>query len=404
MGAVAQQRSTWVAWSMLGIFAVEMGIGSTLGVTNVDGEFLNDPAGQLALLVAFSAFMIVGAVIVARRPRNSIGWIFSAIGLLEGTAVLAETYAEHAAATSTTTSWAVVAAWYNAWFWYPLISLAIVFTPLVFPTGRLLSPRWRPVAVVAVAAVAVMVAMSAVQPTLGDGGTIQNPVGVGGIADPEASVLGDVMFGLLTACAVAAALSLLLRFRRSHGVERQQLKWFAYAGALTACIVLLGDSLPDTGVLNVNVLFGVAIGLLPVSAGIAILRYRLYDIDRLIRRTVSYSLLTAVLGAVYAGVVVIAGQVFGGVGGHPPSWLIAAATLAVAGLFQPARRRIQAHVDRRFNRSRYDASQTVGVLAARLRNELDADTISAQLLAAVGRTMQPSTASLWLWTPAAARK
>lgn len=401
MDGVAR-RSTLVAWAMLGVFVVTAGTGTALEIVN--GDLHEDPAGEFTLLVAFSAFMIVGAVIVARRPENSIGWIFSSIGLLAGTGVLAWTYAEHVAATGAGSApGAVLAAWYSAWFWYPLMSLAIVFTPLVFPTGRVLSSRWRPVAVVTVAAVAVTVVMHALQPTLGDGVTVRNPIGISGvIADSAAEALDAVVFGLLTACSLAAALSLLLRFRRSHGVERQQIKWFVYAGALTACSALLGDFFPDIGVLDV--LFGVAIGLLPMAAGIAILRYRLYDIDHLIRRTVSYSLLTAVLGAVYAAVVVIAGQVFGGVGGHPPSWLIAAATLAVAGLFQPARRRIQAHVDRRFNRSRYDAAQTVGTFTARLRDELDPDTISVQLLATVGRTMQPTAASLWLRTVDTARR
>jgi hypothetical protein len=175
-------------------------------------------------------------------------------------------------------------------------------------------------------------------------------------------------------------------------VERQQLKWFTYAGALLP-LAVLGDFLPaPVG----NLFFAAPIVFLPVAAGIAILRYRLYEIDRLINRTLVYGSLTALLAGVYAGAVLVLGQVFGGVGRDPPSWAVAGATLAVAALFQPARRRIQAVVDRRFNRRTYDAAKTVEAYATRLRDEVDLDTLSAELLAVVDQTMQPRQAWLWL--------
>jgi hypothetical protein len=145
-----------------------------------------------------------------------------------------------------------------------------------------------------------------------------------------------------------------------------------------------------------DLVFGISFALIPVTIGIAILRYRLYDIDRLINRTLVYGLLTAILGLIYAWAVLILGQAFGGVGRNPPSWAIAGATLAVAALFQPARRRIQAVVDRRFNRRRYNATRTIEAFSARLRDQVDLDTLSAELLAVVDQTMQPTTASLWL--------
>jgi peptidoglycan/LPS O-acetylase OafA/YrhL len=191
---------------------------------------------------------------------------------------------------------------------------------------------------------------------------------------------------------VAAVTSLVVRFRRSRGDERLQLKWFTFAGALLP-LALLGDLLPDA--VN-SVLFAVAIALLPVAAGIAILRYRLSDIDRLINRTLVYGLVTVLLGGVYAGLVLVGGQLFGGLGGRPPSWAVAGATLAVAALFQPARRRVQGLVDRRFNRARYDAARTVEAFAARLRDQVDLDTLSAELLGVVDHTVQPASASLWL--------
>jgi hypothetical protein len=176
-------------------------------------------------------------------------------------------------------------------------------------------------------------------------------------------------------------------------VERQQLKWFTYAGVLLILTIPAGEYLPAT---IGDALFGLIIVLVPVAAGIVILRYRLYDIDRLINRTLVYGALTAVLGGVYAAAVLVLGQLFGGVSTDPPSWAVAGATLAVAALFQPARHRIQAVVDRRFNRRKYNAAKTVEGFSARLRDEVDLDTLSAELLAVVEQTMQPTTASLWL--------
>jgi hypothetical protein len=222
---------------------------------------------------------------------------------------------------------------------------------------------------------------------------VDNPIGLAGTPDPETSAVGGALVGLLGACMVAAVSSLVLRFRRSQGVERQQLKWVVYAGALLLLTIPVGEYLPAT---VGDALFGLIIAFLPVAAGIAILRYRLYDIDRLINRTLVYGLLTAVLGGLYAGTVLILGQLFGGIGSDPPSWVIAGATLAVAALFQPARRRIQAVVDRRFNRRKYNATKTVEVFSLRLREEIDLDALSAELLAVVDQTMQPTRASLWL--------
>jgi hypothetical protein len=185
--------------------------------------------------------------------------------------------------------------------------------------------------------------------------------------------------------------SLVIRFRRSRGEERQQLKWFTYAGALLP-LAVLGDFLPG---LVGSLVFAVPIVFLPVAAGIAVLRYRLYDIDRLINRTLVYGLLTALLAGVYAGIVLTLGQLFGGVTSDPPSWAVAGATLAVAALFQSARGRIQAVVDRRFNRRKFDAAKTVEAFTFRLREEVDLDALTAELLGVVDQTIQPTKASLW---------
>jgi hypothetical protein len=187
----------------------------------------------------------------------------------------------------------------------------------------------------------------------------------------------------------------VLRFRRSQGVERQQLKWFTYAATLMILFMVLSDYLlPQSGV--IDALYGFVVVLVPVAAGVAVLRHRLYDIDRLINRTLVYGLLTALLGAGYAAAVLVLGQLFGGVGGNPPSWAVAGATLAVAALFQPARGRTQAVVDRRFNRRRADAAKTIQAFSTRLRDQIDLDTLSAELLAVVDQTMEPTRVSLWL--------
>ena len=181
-----------------------------------------------------------------------------------------------------------------------------------------------------------------------------------------------------------------------RGEERQQLKWFAYAAALLVTgNVVATLVLPSSG----DLVSALTIALLPVAAGIAILRYRLYDIDQLINRTLVYGLLTALLGAVYAGAVLVLGQLFGGVTGDPPSWAVAGVTLAVAALFQPARRRIQAVVDRRFNRRKYNTAKTIQAYSTRLRDQVDLDTLSTELLAVVDQTMEPTRASLWLRPP-----
>jgi len=277
-----------------------------------------------------------------------------------------------------------------------------VFTLLVFPTGRLLSARWRPVAWLTTGITGTFVALSALAPTLnlGDRIKLRNPIGLAAIPPPEQGALGSVLVGLLLVCTGAAVLSLVLRFRRSQGVERQQLKWFTYAGVLLFSWGVVDPVLPPVALFEL--VFGLTIALVPVAAGIAVLRYRLYDIDRLINRTLVYGLLTALLAGVYAGVVLVLGQLFGGVGAEPPSWAVAGATLAVAALFQPARRRIQHAVDRRFNRRKYDAAKIIEAFSARLREEVDLDTLSAELLAVVDQTMQPTNASLWLRPPTSA--
>jgi hypothetical protein len=387
------KRSTWVAWSMLAIYAVGLACTAVLAVLN--GSIAG---GRVILLYlpAFTAFMVVGALVVAHRPANAIGWLFSAIGLLALGASLAGEYSQYAYVTQPGgLPFAVGAVWYLAWAAFLVFGLTFTFTLLLFPTGRLLSPRWRPIAWLAAIEIIANSVLAALQPTLRleyAARTIPNPIGISGLPAPEQGAVGAVLGGLFTAVSLAACASLVLRFWRARGEERQQLKWFAYAAALMVTGLVGALVLPSGG----DLIAALTIALLPVAAGIAILRYRLYDIDRLINRTLVYGLLTALLAGVYAGAVLVLGQLFGGVTGDPPSWAVAGATLAVAALFQPARRRIQAVVDRRFNRRKYNAAKTIQAYSTRLRDQVDLDALSTELLAVVDQTMEPTRVSLWL--------
>jgi hypothetical protein len=381
-----RKRSVWVAWGLLALGMLGNAAGLALGVANRHSA---ENPGELLLWVVFAAYLVVGCLILARRPGNTIGWIFTTVGLLTMIAGLAEAYARYANAHPGSLPGPLVAIWIQNWIWVPTILLALVFPLLLFPTGRSLSPRWRPVTWLAVGLTTTIAVLGALSPTLYllNGRTVANPIRVTGI-NLDAGPLAAVVNGLLLFVFLASISSLIVRFRRSHGVERQQLKWFTYAGAL----VLLA---PFSNSLLGNISYVLVIAL-PVAVGIAILRHRLYDIDRLINRTLVYGLLTALLAGIYAGAVLVLGQLFGGIATEPPSWAVAGATLAVAALFQPARRRIQAVVDRRFNRRKYDAAKTVEAFSARLRDEVDLDALSAELLAVAHQTMQPTTAALWL--------
>jgi hypothetical protein len=388
------RRATRVAWSLLAAYAV---VTATLvGLAAANGTLAFESFGDtVALLLAFTAFMVVGSLIVAHRPGNAVGWVFCAVALLAVTGALGEEWARFAAVTRPgSLPGAVLAAWWASWTWYPTLTLVVVFTPLLFPTGRLLSPRWRLVAWPAAAVSAAITVLAALQRTveLAPGHAVANPFGLPGVENPEASRLGSVLFPLLGPLVVAAFVSLAVRFRRATGDERQQLKWITFACALLP-LTFLSDLVPDP---VSNLLFAVVVALLPVAAGIAILRHRLYDVDRLINRTLVYGLVTVLLGGTYAVLVLVGGLLSGGLGGRPPSWAVTGATLAVAALFQPARRRVQQVVDRRFNRRRYDAARTVEAFSARLRDQVDLRTLSAELLAVVDQTVEPTRASLWL--------
>jgi hypothetical protein len=337
----------------------------------------------LWLTVAF-AFALIGGLICVRRPGNRIGAVFLVFG---GVMVLQAFCRAYAAS-----AWfgealpgGDLATWLSIWVEVPAIVALLIFLPLLFPTGRLLSPRWRLVAWLAIGlAVAASVAL-AVDPEPIVDMPFDNPFAVPALG-PFSAFMRDTGFVFVPILALAAVASLILRVRRSTGVERQQMKWFGYSFALAAVYMLVvwglfGAVLGVTNFHPVINLVGVGLFLaIPASVAIAVLRYRLYDIDRLISRTVSYAALTLVLVGIYvAGVLGLGSLVRALTGGGGGDLVVAASTLAVAAAFGPVRHRVQALVDRRFNRARYDAQRTVEAFAQRQRDEIDLGALAGQL-------------------------
>ena len=377
----------WFMWALSVAFA--MG-GLLFLMLNGSFEHLLDESLGVDLATAV-AFPTVGAIIASRQSGNAVGWIFCAIGLGGGASIFFSEYGIYALVTNPGSLPAgVIATWIGTWVWLPSITLTMMFLLLLFPHGRLLSPRWRPVAWLAAAVTIAGSAFLALAPwdLLDPGVPAPNPFEIEGLRDLEIAVATPIfLIGIPTM--LLSVISLLLRFRRSRGEERQQLKWFVYAGALSVATLLVPTS-------AASLLQIVTLPLLPVAAGIAIVRYRLYDIDRIINRTLVYAILTAALALVYLGAVVSLQYAFRTLTGQESQLAVVASTLAIAALFGPLRRRVQAVVDRRFYRRKYDAAKTLAAFGVKLRDETDLDALGDELLAVVRETVQPEHVSLWM--------
>ena len=388
-------RGLFIAYVVLAVL--------TLGLVAVGrgGQF-----DEALLGVLLAGFAVVGRLLTARRPENRVGWILAWIAVLFTLDGFAAEYASGAPASDPRLV-VQLAGWLSEWVWYLWLTLVGIALPLVFPSGRLPTPRWRPVAWMGAGAALLGIGCSALKPGRMDVDSaypLANPVGVSGVGD-ELSALAAVASVIAGIAFVAGSCALVTRLRGARGVERQQLKWFAYVAALmvgglvvaglaaaegedTAAVRLLG------GVGWTSALGVMAFGI-PAATGVAILRYRLYDIDLVIRRTLVYTSLTAALVATYLGSVLLLQLALDPVTSGS-SLAVAASTLAVAALFGPARARIQALVDRRFYRRRYDAELTVAEFGARLRDEVDLEALAADLRRTVSDTVQPAHVSLWL--------
>jgi len=335
----------------------------------------------------------VGALVAGRRPGHPVGWLMLSFGLSLSAAGGALAYTNYSVARAGAPPAAELVA-----LWLPATIVTAMacngFILLLTPTGALPSPRWRWWAGITAATPAVLLLAVTLARPSSPVRPVRSPLDLS-VLEGGPLVAYQTAFAVVISAVVVAAASLVARFRRARGVERQQLRWVALGTVLVALLALVNLATLALGAFALAPLVG---GLNPpifaAAVGAAILRYRLYDLDRIISRTLAYGLLTLLLGGGYAAAVLVLGQLFGA-GEQTPSWAVAGATLAAAALFQPARRRIQAAVDRRFNRRRYHAARTVQAFSARLREQIDLDTLSAELLAVVDQTVEPTRASFW---------
>ena len=400
------RRAPFLVWAVCVGIAVATLVLLALGAgeSTPGDSFGLGGLGGLSFVFGSLAFGTVGALVATRVPANPIGPVFCFMGVLLGLGDLAYQYADYALFVSPSLPAGEVAAWLQNLGLPPGFGLLAVAL-LLFPDGRLPSRRWRPALWLALTGVALIVLGYAFRPGPLDPpfDTVSNPLGIAGLYDltDAATGFGWMLTGLSVALAAAA---LVVRLRRSHGYERQQLKWIAYAAALTGVAVvadvvsffasLEGDTISQLRI----VLLGIGFSAFPVAAGMAILRYRLYDIDVVINRTLVYGALTGTLALTYLGSVLLLQLVLSGVT-QESGFAVAASTLAVAALFRPARRWIQELVDRRFFRRRYDAASTLDRFGMQIRDEVDLGALGAALRSVVADTMQPAHVSLWLRSP-----
>ena len=376
-------RTRWVAWSM-GVLSVGLSVAAVpLAARNGEGPAELVANHHAIGIVTAIGIAVLGAMIASRKPRNPLGWLMSVAALLLGVFSFNQQYAPLAAAEALPL--VGLSSWLATWTALPGIAITITSGLQLFPDGRLPSRRWRPLAWASAAAAVVPAAVMAVRTWPLRGPELATLT----FDHPAVAPIFGIGFPLVLALSVVSMAALVVRFRRSTGVERQQIKWFAY-GAMIGIPLGLPAEVPFWG----PILELMQPPLMFAGLGIGMFRYRLYDIDRLVNRTLVYGLLTVSLAATYAaGVLLLGGMVSGGRGS---SLVVAAVTLAVAAVFQPLRRAIQRAVDRRFNRRAYDAATTIEAFAVRLRQQVDADALTAELLAVVDHTVEPTTASLWL--------
>jgi hypothetical protein len=420
IGWMSARTAAWLAWALAGcsvaMFVASAVLDVLLRSAQSPGTWVTvGSVGDMLVFVSFLAFPLVGALIASRHPRNLIGWICLADGLLWTLLGVIDSYYRYGVANPGTAPYPVaIGTLANQWLWMPTVGLLGIYLLLLFPDGRLPSKRWRSLAWFS----GVMIVLLSITEGLAPGplenqGGARNPFGLEEF--PWLSDAALVMLPLLPLCILASAVSLVLRYRRSGGEVRQQIRWIAFVASFAGLVYLIamvsqlilvpvtmgeGDRLPPPP-LWFELLSSVAVlgfAGVPVAIGFAVLKYRLYNIDVIINRTLVYGALTATLVAIYFGSVATVQATFRTLTGQEqqPQLAVVVSTLAIAALFNPLRRRIQGFIDRRFYRSKYDARKTLEGFSARLRDETDLDALSDDLTSVVRETMQPAHVSLWL--------
>jgi hypothetical protein len=412
---MSTRAASWLAWSLaalcVAMFVASVALYLLARSAPVPSSWgASQTVSGMLLFMPFLAFPVVGALIASRRPHNPIGWICLAVGLVWMLIVLTDSYTVYGVASPGSVPFPVGIYALSAWLWVPAVGLVGTYLLLLFPDGRLPSRRWRPLAwlsgaVMVLASLGITFSPGPLQGLEG----VRNPFGLEGV--PWVTNAVYIVLPLFPLCILASAVSLVLRYRRSGGEERQQIKWMAFAASVVGVVYLiamgasfmfpLGAWFTPGSPLWLDLLSYAALlsfTTIPIAVGFAVLKYRLYNIDLLINRTLVYGALSASLALVYFGGVATTQVIFRALTGQEqqPQLAIVVSTLVIAALFNPLRRRIQGFIDRRFYRRKYDAVKTLEAFSARLRNETDLDALSGDLVGVVRETMQPAHVSLWL--------
>jgi hypothetical protein len=404
-GRTNDQKSRRVAarlvWPLYGLITCLIIATSAVGLLSQGSNNVLRLAGDALISVATPVvFAVVGALIVSRQPRNTIGWLLTVVVGVFLVGGPLENYVDQLASSSPEpTLPLLVAVWFGNWGWLLLI-FSLLLILLLFPTGRPPTPRWRWVGVSAIGWATLFVLMVTLsQRFTAPGIVLDNPIGV--LGEGTVELLSGVWIVGLLMLLMACALALFIRYRRANDTEREQIKWLLYACAVFVVIYGGGTLGGVAGSNSVGgyvwgILFGLSLLMLPAAIGVAVLRYRLYDIDVVINRTLVYIPLTATLVALYFGGIVLLQRLFLILTEGQSTLAVVASTLLIAALFNPLRRRIQSFIDRRFYRSKYDAAKTLEAFSATLKDEMNLEALKEELVGVVRETMQPAHVSLWL--------
>ncbi|HEV2093384.1 MAG TPA: hypothetical protein VGR18_09500 [Rubrobacter sp.] len=404
---LSSRAASQIAWTLWGLALALAAVGLLFGILAFGAPLPEERGPFLVSIVVLDTLVVLyatlGALIVSRHGRNLIGWIFCFVAVSLAILSSASGYADYALyARDDSLPGAVLAAWVTNWLFIPAVYVSMCYLFFLFPDGRPASPRWRPI----IWAATVVAAVATLAPALEPGRlfafpTVENPFGLAEPFGRIAIVANDITDLAAMPVFLVSLASMVARLRSARGRERLQLKWITYAASLTAtsfAAAFAADLLTDLRVASDALFLLGVVGFagIPVAAGVAILRHKLYDIDRIINRTLVYGALTATLALVYVGSVVSLQALLRVLTGQESTLAVVASTLAMAALFGPLRRRVQGFVDRRFYRRKYDAVKTLAAFSARLREETDLDVLSNDLVGVASRTVQPEHASVWL--------